>query len=213
MSYRFFYYLKKFAPFNLTKSLISRLERVLCKRYIHHTAIIHGAGSIHIGDCVHIDEGTVIYLPEGSCLNLEKNCRIASNCYIEPGIQSGIRFCENSSVQARSYVFGDVHIGKSTLLAPNCFISSTAHIFSGDEDLTIKERDHAYIAKHGSLKSKNIIIGDDCWLGINVVLLPGVRIGTKTVIAANTVLKGSFPARSVVKQGFDYSIEEIRYLQ
>ena len=46
-------------------------------------------------------------------------------------------------------------------------------------------------------KSHLVVIGDDCWFGINVVVLPGVTIGRGCVIAANTVVTGDLPPYSV----------------
>lgn len=47
--------------------------------------------------------------------------------------------------------------------------------------------------------SKAIEIGDDVWLGANVTILKGVRIGNGCLIAAGSVvLEGDFPAKSVI---------------
>ena len=40
---------------------------------------------------------------------------------------------------------------------------------------------------------KPIAIGDDVWLGGNVVVLPGVTIGTGTVVAAGSVVRRDLP--------------------
>lgn len=41
--------------------------------------------------------------------------------------------------------------------------------------------------------SKPVIIGDDVWLGMNVVVLKGVTIGYGTVVAANSVVTKDIP--------------------
>lgn len=40
---------------------------------------------------------------------------------------------------------------------------------------------------------KEIIIGNDCWIGTRVVILPGVHIGDHCIIGANSVVTRSFP--------------------
>lgn len=45
--------------------------------------------------------------------------------------------------------------------------------------------------------SRKIEIGDDCWLGINVVVAPGVVIGRGCVIGANSVVTRNLPPYSV----------------
>jgi len=41
-------------------------------------------------------------------------------------------------------------------------------------------------------------IGDRCWLGDNVIVLPGTRLGAGCVVGAGAVLSGTFPAQSMV---------------
>lgn len=40
---------------------------------------------------------------------------------------------------------------------------------------------------------KGIELGDHCWLGVNVVVMPGVVLGPHTVVGANAVVTKSFP--------------------
>ncbi len=42
-------------------------------------------------------------------------------------------------------------------------------------------------------REKPIIIGDCCWIGANVVIMPGVVLGDHTVVGANAVVTHSFP--------------------
>ena len=64
------------------------------------------------------------------------------------------------------------------------------------------------------VSTKPIVIGDNCWLATNSVVLPGVEIGDHTVVAAGAVVTKSFvngnqvlagvPAR-IVKKLDDYA--------
>ena len=42
------------------------------------------------------------------------------------------------------------------------------------------------------INDKPIIIGNNCWIGANVVILPGVELGEHTVVAAGSVVTKSF---------------------
>lgn len=43
-----------------------------------------------------------------------------------------------------------------------------------------------------------VVVGDDVFIGVNALLMPGVRIGDRVVIAAGSVVTKSVPAGSVV---------------
>ncbi len=57
-------------------------------------------------------------------------------------------------------------------------------------------QDHPYVKDH-LIKTAPVIIEDDVWLGTNVVVLPGVRIGEGSVVGAGAVVVKDIPAFSV----------------
>lgn len=42
-------------------------------------------------------------------------------------------------------------------------------------------------------EEKPIVIGNNCWIGANAVILPGVEVGDHTIVAAGAVVTKSFP--------------------
>jgi acetyltransferase-like isoleucine patch superfamily enzyme len=50
----------------------------------------------------------------------------------------------------------------------------------------------------GLTKGRPVSIGDKCFLGCNVVIMPGVELGDNCVVGANSVVTKSFEAGSVV---------------
>ncbi|WP_371860829.1 DapH/DapD/GlmU-related protein [Terrabacter aerolatus] len=46
-----------------------------------------------------------------------------------------------------------------------------------------------------------IIIGDDCWIGMNSVILPGVILGSRTTVGAGSVVTKSFPEGNCIVAG------------
>ncbi|NPA72271.1 MAG: hypothetical protein GXO35_05525, partial [Gammaproteobacteria bacterium] len=46
-----------------------------------------------------------------------------------------------------------------------------------------------------------IELGDNCWLGANVVVLPGIRLGTHVVVAAGAVVTKSFEEDNILLAG------------
>lgn len=72
------------------------------------------------------------------------------------------------------------------LTASKVFISDTSHgLYKGDvqdsPDTNPSER---------RIISNPVVIGNNVWIGENVVILPGTKIGNGCVIGANAVLNG-----------------------
>jgi acetyltransferase-like isoleucine patch superfamily enzyme len=72
-----------------------------------------------------------------------------------------------------------VEIGEHCMLANGCFVSDASHRF---DDRTIP------ITWQGFESKGPTRIGDNCWLGANVVVTSGVTIGERCVIGANSVV-------------------------
>lgn len=67
--------------------------------------------------------------------------------------------------------------GKGIWIAPNTGFITSNHDINN-------------IEKH--VEGKEIIIGDKCWIGMNAVILPGVKLGPNTIVAAGAVVNKSF---------------------
>lgn len=80
---------------------------------------------------------------------------------------------------------GKVRIGKNAQIAPNVSIYTAGHPVHPDT------RNSGY--EYGIA----VTIGDDVWIGGNVVILPGVTIGDRAVIGAGSVVTGNIPANAI----------------
>lgn len=76
---------------------------------------------------------------------------------------------------------GRITIGNNTLIGPNCSFYTPQHPFNYIERREPKET------------GLSITIGDDCWLGGNVTVLPGVTIGNRCIIGAGSVVTKNIP--------------------
>jgi acetyltransferase-like isoleucine patch superfamily enzyme len=72
-----------------------------------------------------------------------------------------------------------VEIGDHCMLANGCFVSDASHRF----DDQVQPITWQGFASKGPTR-----IGDNCWLGTNVVVTSGVSIGRRCVIGANSVV-------------------------
>lgn len=80
---------------------------------------------------------------------------------------------------------GYIRIGKHTLVGPHCQFYTPQHPMDYVERR--EEKEAAY----------PITIGEDCWLGGNVVVCPGVTIGNRCIIAAGSVVTKDIPDDSL----------------
>ncbi len=72
---------------------------------------------------------------------------------------------------------GKICIGKDVYIAPNVGLINSNH--------------NIYNPKI-RMKGRDIVIGDDCWIGMNSTLLPGVELGEHTTVGAGAVVTKSF---------------------
>lgn len=87
------------------------------------------------------------------------------------------------------YTGNGVRIGDAVLIAANCTLAPTNHAFN---DVTRRIRDQGFLPSKGG-----IVIGDDVWLGANVVVLDGAIISQGCVVAAGSVVLGALEPYSI----------------
>jgi acetyltransferase-like isoleucine patch superfamily enzyme len=83
---------------------------------------------------------------------------------------------------------GGITIGNDVSIAHGVTIMSTTHTH-GRDDLPIK---------YQPVELKETVIGDNCWIGAQSVILAGVTIGDGCVVAANSVVNRDVPPGSIV---------------
>jgi len=84
-----------------------------------------------------------------------------------------------------------IHAYDKIEIRRNCLIAANCQIFDGNgHDLSF---DNVANRLHTIGGAKPIIIEDNVWIGTNVVVLPGVRIGAGSVISANSVVHKDIP--------------------
>jgi acetyltransferase-like isoleucine patch superfamily enzyme len=81
---------------------------------------------------------------------------------------------------------GKITLGHGTWIAPNVGIITTNHSKS---NLNFHDL------------PKDVIIGSKCWIGMNSVILPGVRLGNNTIVGAGSIVTKSFPDGNCVIGG------------
>lgn len=108
------------------------------------------------------------YVPE---IIIEENVTFTDNCYTS---------CINK-----------IQIGSGTLLGPNTFICDNFHgNGSLDECDVIPSQRKLY-------RKGPVSIGRNVWIGRNVCVMPGLKVGDGVIIGANSVVTHDIPNRCV----------------
>jgi len=81
---------------------------------------------------------------------------------------------------------GRVTIGDNFHSGPECMILTRNHHYEGESI----PYDETYV-------DRDVVIGDNVWLGIRVIVLPGVTIGEGAIIQAGSVVVGDIPKYAI----------------
>jgi len=134
----------------------------------------------------------------GENIKIGNNFRSMGYCYLYGNngeIIIGDNISINTNVQIGSSG-GKIYIGDNVLIGPNVVIRAANHSFA--RNTLINKQAHT-----GGI----IEIEDDVWIGANVVILPNVKLGKGSVVAAGAVVTknidpytvvGGVPARKII---------------
>ena len=152
-----------------------------------------------IGKILYVTIGS--FLPDSSKGKLFRRIRsifgkmIISKCGINTNFGKHARFSrnvslgDNSGIGNRAFLQGTVSIGKNVMMAEDVKIFTVNHKTSNTS---------IPMCEQGTQKEREVIIGDDVWIGSNVIILPGSRIGNGVILGAGCVVRGNIPNYGIV---------------
>lgn len=108
-------------------------------------------------------------------LTIGKNCKIGDYVHIAAG--------------------ESVIIGENCLFASKIYISDISH---GDYSSSENASNPNTPPDERKLTTKPVIIGNNVWLGDNVCILPGVKIGNGVIVGANSVVNKDISENCIV---------------
>ena len=157
---------------------------------------------VKIGKKVKMYGWPFIFRFPGSQIEIGNNCIIRSNFWsnliglyqrtIIIAKRGGkIKIGENVGISGTTiYAWNSIEIGANTLIGANCKIL--------DSDLhPIDAEDRAKKEYADYVKTAPVIIGKNCFIGCNTLILKGVNIGDNSVIGAGSVVTKSIPANVI----------------
>lgn len=127
-------------------------------------------------------------LPINLFFGKKTTIEIAQSVSIGPGVNIIVKENAHLRIGAGTYFTSDLHLEvvNRVSIGNNCAISWGVTI--------IDDNHHQLIPPTPvTLSSKQVSIGNHVWIGCNVTILEGTRIGNNSIVAAGSLVKGSFP--------------------
>lgn len=126
------------------------------------------------------------------CSRIFKEC--GKNVNIERGAWFGrgqeIIIGHNSGIGINCHIHNNTIIGQDVMMGPNCYMLESTHNYdSADVPMRYQGRKN--------FRDK-VIIGDDVWIGRDVMIIGTKEIKTGTIIGARCLLTKNFPEYSIV---------------
>ena len=122
----------------------------------------------------------------------EMFAEIGEGCYIEPPLHA-------------NFGGGHVHFGKNVYANFNLTLVDDTHIYVGDytmfgPNVTVATAGHPILPelrRQGYQYNASVHIGENCWIGAGVLIMPGITIGDHVVVGAGSVVTRDIPSNVV----------------
>lgn len=167
------------------------LARMNRRGYIAPSATIYHK-KLHLGPNVFIGDHVLIYQvhEDTGPVDIGPRVRLHREVIIETGAEGSLSIGAETNIQPRcqfSAYKGSIRIGTGVSIAPYCAFYPYDHSIAPDKPI-----------RKQPLRSKGgIVIGDEAWLGVGVIVLDGVRIGKGAVIGAGSVVTRDIPDNAI----------------
>ncbi|GEP95487.1 acetyltransferase [Chitinophaga cymbidii] len=122
-----------------------------------------------------------IFLKAGENIKVGRNTRFGSGANIVIGSFTGLN--------TGGWIGNDTIIGNDVMFGPEVTILSGSHNF---------ERTDIPMREQGATQRKPVVIGDDVWIGTRAIILPGIKIGSHSIIGAGSVVTKDVPEYAIV---------------
>ena len=143
---------------------------------------------------------TEIELDRGAHISLGRKIKMRSGSKIRARKKAKINIADNVSLNYGCIITAheEIKIGENTQFGPNVLIYDHDHDFREKNGL----KDLKY-------KTSPVEIGDNVWIGANVIILRGSKIGNNCVVGAGSIIKGEFEDNTLIVQKRENEIIKI----
>ncbi|MFZ3087183.1 MAG: acyltransferase [Methylotenera sp.] len=167
--------------------IIALVLSIRWKCRVSFSADIHFPWNLKIGKGASI--GKCLIVATGGGVSIGNNVSIGYGAVLD-ALGGYINIDDFSALGPHvvAYGQGGLEIGKYCMIASQTTIVASSHIYSSI-DIPIKMQ---------GTKALGIVIGDDVWIGANVVVQDGVELGNGVIVGSGAVVRSSFSEYSIV---------------
>ena len=161
-----------------------------------------------IGDRCVLRSGTVIYedvvigdrVQTGHHAVVREGCRIGDGCVIGSGsiVREGARLGKNVRMMELVQVSENAEIGDDVFIGPGVMMTAGRYMTGSLEASGRMTAESAKELEGQYWDGPSVVIEKDARIGSNAVLLAGVRLGARCVVAAGAVVSTNVPADGMV---------------
>jgi len=155
------------------RKLINQLQQQYEGLRVGPWVEIRSAELLRLGKRVTIDNGALLHCGGMQWSHGRGGISIGNDTYIGP--------------KAVLFGAGGIEIGSDVLVSPGVLVTSHQHGFATSGKLIRSE----------PLEFAAVVIEDGVWIGGNATILPGVRIGSGSIVGAGAVVTKSMPAQTM----------------
>jgi len=163
------------------------------------------------GDDTLVESGARLQYPER--IRLGNGVRIASQAMLRANTEQadGISIGDHTTVHESALIaanLGQITIGRHSWVGPFCLVYGNGDVSIGDNVLIAAHTSINTVSHHfercdipindQGIYCDPVTIEDDAWIGMNAVILQGVRIGKGAIVGAGAVVTRDVPPWSIV---------------
>ena len=175
------------------------IKRLLSLLHTFFISLLNSKVKIGCGSIVYYRSHIVVTTRLGGAI-IGKNTRIGCSSKL---CHTGLPFYSKILVDGKEgrVIVGDncringayIHAENKIQIGNNCVMAAGVHIMDSNGHI-VNSTDRTV----GRDDPKEIVIGNNVWIGLNSIILKGTCIGDNSVVAAGSVVKGEFPDNAVI---------------
>jgi len=160
----------------------------------HRKYASHGSGRFEltdfraVGKNVIFEQGVLVFHPEN--ITIGDNVYIGHNAILKGYYRNQMVIGDHTWIGQSCFLHsgGGIRIGRAVGIGPAVKILTSVH----------KEGEHSEPVIFNELEFSEVVVEDGCDLGVGAIILPGVRIGEGSIVAAGAVVSKNVPPYCVV---------------